>query len=905
MRSFDFGGFTAAMIGGVIGFLWLALPDLVAQNLRERLGSRPYPQIIEDAERHNRDALSTIGKPVILIDIPADQAVPPLEQAILAAARKIEPHDGWNITPGDRVKVDFLPHAIRASAPLNIAHEHWGMTQLHVQFDAVPSLRGDRITFEVALTDADVDKLTLLGLHMPWILSSRFEAAILRSLDALNTQLPSPHIPIEIPERLKQAAGSATALLVTPASIAVLLGRVADQPAQTADGYGEAFTRQARAVLPGYIAGAGLIAVSADAFPPSNSGDVLKHESNAANLSSFEHLLGISPQLPPSSLTEAHYARSIMLSLSTPWFTRQLHRLTLEAVRRLETDDVKLTIEAEDLLITINEGIGELAVKGTATFLKGKLTIEFYAVIWSAIVPHPDGMVARYTVRRLDIRRLMVNWNGHGIALAVPHQQALGSLVLSLSDEIKSISETLIRIPALPLDFETGKSVDTRLVLSNPQQNVALVGRATLLSAERINVIAVPVVGRPAESVLRPSPEPDQFQRLEQLFRQGRDLLGGVETRQRDAALLVAKPALARLIEDAWTALDPHIEVSANKTEKEDPIDIRPLPSDASCSSPCDKLGKCDEVLSCKIDVCGDVVKEHCYTWCPGGRWNPICKAVCKKVTETVCHKDNDQNCLDRIAACTTQATICAASWTPVIRLSCETALAAIKAAELNDFATINIETKMQYSGRTFSKAALHIAPNLNSVGLTVSGLARGTVDANIDVMFKDFGHILACPSGRLSATVAAESNIANKSVNAGLVWSHQEQGLQLAVSIEPIVVPIQSKPTPLTALVASNPALLTCTLGRVVVGLGLTLFPRVTQQILADGLRQIVKKKQDEEKESVHLIAAVIDGLYPLKIKIEPFSMLIPETFIEIPGEKLKLRPRLASNAIIIETAP
>ena len=341
--------------------------------------------------------------------------------------------------------------------------------------------------------------------------------------------------------------------------------------------------------------------------------------------------------------------------------------------------------------------------------------------------------------------------------------------------------------------------------------------------------------------------------------------------------------------------MKPTLYADVSNHDKIAASEIQAIPGNASCASTCSGANSCGQIGSCKIRVCSTVTKELCNNVCPGGRFNPLCRIVCKKVNEEVCHENDDNSCIDRVNQCVQGVSVCAAAWTSGLQLTCEAAMRAIDATDFRGLAKISGDVTIAGSGRTLDDMRLTIAPDLNSAALVSNAKANAKIDASLNIVWTDFGNLLLCPSGTLSGQFNVAAPAQSLTASTGIGWAGGgDNPLKATLTPGKIKVQLAASESPLTTLVKNNPGLLSCALGRAVVGLGLAVAPRVTGDLMAGALRKLIKN------DTGAVIAAFVDGNYQLEIDVKPIDVELPSIRFQLAGQETVLKPRLSNQALI-----
>lgn len=876
----------------VAAALWFLLPSLTKSYLERELGQRKFADVLKEAEANNRVALAQLGQPEILVDVPAAALSSGLQDEIKAAVALLKPSGNWKVELEGLPLVSSHPYALRATARLKFINPDIATVVVDAGVDAVPSIKGAELQIVPTVSRASIHSARTHGIRLPGAVTALAQNAINESIDALSAGIPVQRVPLHLPAPLLAAAKATPAMLVGTGGIAGLLGAGTSTPVIVPGTYSDAFIKAAHEVLPGYAMGQGVIAVRPTGAPFSEVSNKARDEAAAHNLQHLQSALLIDAATPVDAVSPDNFRKAILLTADAKWFAGELRQLVLEAVGTIKPDKVKLDVKPENVSVTTGEGFVEAKAAASAHFADGKLKVDFKVTLWAFLRPAAVGLEASYAIRQLRVKAVSVTWGDRSTSLSVPYQEDLGQIAALFVGELP---KSLLVVPSVPIKADTASSKKFKLSTKLPSVDIALNGRAAVISPTRIIVIAVPSLDEPPSLPAVAPAAPGQLQRL--LALADRAYLEVLERPQPDAlALSVPKQVLASLLESAWRRFDPVLNVTHQDADSFEPDEIKLIPADASCGSTCQRLDQCGDITHCKIDVCRDVVAGSvCNSFCPGGRFNPVCREICKPITNRLCGKEDDQSCLDRVSSCVSNATECAARWTSGLQPICEAALAVIKANDAGGFAKISGGAKIDASATTISGSTLKIAPDLGSVelGLTAGGAAK--VDAYLDIRFTDFGNLLLCPSGRLSGNFDFNAGLATTPLRSQIGWSKVESGLRASLQFEDAAVNIAAREPPLVSLVTQNPALLSCSAGRVVAGLSIIAFPRVTRDLLADLLRKALGTKNGP------IVGAVIDGQYSYKGSVPEVHMDIPAATIKLFGKNLLLEPRMTSKAIVV----
>jgi hypothetical protein len=896
---FWFGGLIVAMI--IAAAAWFLIPQIVASQLAASFGKRPYALALREAETANQAALSNL-QPLILVDVPGRDFIPVIQDLIGKAAADAKLPDATTFVLQSSPFVSFLDYVIRIEAPIQVTHPKWGSTDLRIQVDAVPSVRGDELVITPSITKVEIGRVSPFGFTLPSAATPIIERIVTQSLDALNSKLNVAPIPIKLPEQMAKVVNALPALLVTDKGITVLLGPRRPARDEVVGSYKERFLIASRLILPSFEPGQGVLGVGSMGGPAGASlrdvSDALVARATAQNLRAAEALLNITSRADPMTLGAEAFTSTLLVSVSPEFFSKRLHSALVNIITKIQPKGMKINIRPEDIAVRMLDGAAEAEVSGSATFADGALRVDFALTAWATLYPEPGGIVAEYAPRRIELRQVFITWDGRETALKVPYQDQLGELLAKIVGELP---RTPIAIPSLPLKFNVPEQKAFKIVLNDTMQGLRLQGRAIVLSPLRVQILAAAaLVNAPEAGLPQANPGDGQFQRLEAIVARGEYLLSGGKINDT-AAIVVGKPGFATLMGKTWTTLDPRIVADYKDDAKFDAGEIKLIPPNASCGNACQHAESCGDVASCTINVCRDVlVKGPCVWSCPGGPFNPLCSNVCGQISKQVCGPESDSSCTNRISACTSGAAECLARWTSGLQATCEATLRTINATGFNGLAKVSGGIAIAAAGETFRNSALRVAPNLGAIGLEVKVVAHATVDAHLDITFTDFGNLFLCPSGRLSAKPEFHANLEDKQLSAQIKWTGGgNQPLKANLAFNDATIHVATAEPPLVTLVKENPGLLLCgpatAVLQPIVGLSIISSPKITRELLAGVLRTSIPR------DKAAIAAAIIDGQYDYKASLPSVEFEIPSAIVNILNTSLRLNPRLAENAIVI----
>lgn len=870
----------------VFAALWFSFPYLAKNYLEDELGKRQFSDVIKEAEAANLAALGNIASVEILLDIPSEPITVALGDELQKAANLADLGSGWKAELLAEPTISFHPSAIRAKASLALSNEDVGATTVAIQLDIVPSIQGNELVSVPFVTALSLGDVEVYGFQLPGTVADKLNAAIHKSLEALNSKIPEQRIAINLPDELLQKSEAKPALLVSNQAVAVVLGSQAATTRVITGAYADEFIKSAREVLPNYAPGAGLIAVRVSESPLMEASETMRDEAAAANLAVLEATLGIDGSMGPEELDPSIFGNLIMVAAEGRFFEKQLKEFAVKALSDLDTDDVALEVKPENIKVTLMDGVLEAAASGTVTIAEGKLEVEFSLTAWGVLRPGPEGLIASYLPREIKVSSVKVAWANRGVTLTVPYEAALGDVVARFIEKLPS---SLLSIPSVPLAIASSNEGDFKLVTKQPSLSLTLTGRAVSISPKGVAIFSAPSLE--GTDVLVPQPDilPGQLQRLTALSAKAHQALLG-EGDVDSLSLVTAKAGLAHLLEDAWVRLDPAIKIDHQSTETFDAGEINVIPGDASCGNPCRGVDQCGNIDQCLRPSCSNV----CETIFGGGLFNPFSRLVCKEV----CHNEQDGGCVATIENCLQEVGQCTAAWGSGLQASCEIALATIKATDTTGLAKVSGGTKLVASAATATGSRLVVAPDLGALDLTIDVAGAAGVDAWLDITWTDFGNLFLCPSGRLEVHLDADARLATSPLTSAIKWEPSGDALKAVFSFGTAVVVVDTTEGPLGKLITSNPGLLTCGLGQTIAGLAIIAVPNLTQDLLADAIRG-ASGGDDKAK----IVAGLIDGHFSYEGEIPPLSFELPPSEITLLDKRVTLKPRMSDEAIIMGT--
>lgn len=907
----------------IVAAVLLAAPSLIAWQLERHLGARPLNQLLEEAARDNANALLALDKPLVLADIPTEVPQKSIAQVLTDAAANLELQGGWRAKLRNAPTVSFLANTVRARASLDVANVGIGTAALEVSVDAIPHLKEQNVVFELALTSAAVEHVSLHGVALPWPVPQVLTDAVQKSLDAINTRLKPVVIAAKVPPKYLSGTPAA-AILVNRDAIAVLVGTRLATPKPSLSGkYEDDFIAAARRISPDYRPGTGLIAIAPSENLLPDTSEALRASAVAVNLAMTEALFGIDHSVEPGKIN-SDLSQLLVASISADHFEREMERIIRNAlatesagilqpaIHIVPANGIELTIKPEDIKAKTIEGALEVVAKGSAKFLDGDVTIDFTLTAWGVLDPSDAGLRARYAVRNFQIHKINANWKDQNVEIKVDHADALASFILS---RVKALPVTTLTIPAIAPKLPKPEG-DVQIRFQDTNAKIELTGRATLLSPQRVIILSMPVItnkiavipGTPVVADLHsalpptlatlkiPATNPANYPRLKDLFQIAhRKVFANMTLDAMDVGM--TRPGLARLMNTYWEFLRPAIHANVSYKNDLTPTEIPAIPGSATCASTCTAAEACGNVAGCKIRVCQTGLRAACRSLCPGGflgRVNP-CVAACDRKADQVCNERDDNECIGRVNSCVTGAGACLAAWTSGLRATCEIAMHAMEAANFKGLAKVSGGATADVAGQTMSELKLAIAPDLSSAGLRGDAIARAKASGSLHIVWTDFGNLLLCTSGTLSAKFDIAAPKQSVGIATSIAWSGGgDTPLKATLTPAKAEVRLTAAEPPLATLVKSNPGLLTCGLGHAVVGLSVVTTPKITQDLLAAALRKFVKDDTGE------IIAAVIDGNYKLKLDIKPITFELPSLQYQLSGQNTELKPRLTAEALV-----
>ncbi|MCV9965105.1 hypothetical protein OIU34_24715 [Pararhizobium sp. BT-229] len=866
---------------------WISIPLATKAVLEYRLGHLPFAKIIADAEARNTKSISSISEPRLIIDIPSAAAVPALKAHLVKAIDDADVPKEWKLSRLGDPTVTFIPEGIRVFQKVAVKNEEWGQAEIGLTAVAVPSYLDGKLSVQPTLEGASVSSMDIKGFSVPWIITSSLEAAVLGSVSNINQTLKSFSLDVPVPEQLVQKGLTDSVILVGESGISVMVGTHGANPTSSGK-FADAFLATARRAYPEYKPGAGVIAVANTGRDFKSDTEKLRADSIAANLAAAIGILGVPADIDPTKIDLPSVSSLALVSASPQWLEATARNAIIDAIKNIK-GDIVLDIPDANVTAKVVEGAIEVAASGSAQFMDGQFSADFSVTAWGATFPSATGIQARYALRELKISRVSVKWEGMDAKLTVPYEQALGELASSFI----ATKPSDIVVPKIPLKVDTSQDGAFKIVTDATDATVELRGRSLLLSPRRIGILVAPKIGGDTPFAdIQSVNSVDAFQRFDALMARVEALLNDGPV-SGDASVLVAKPALSSLIQTAFAKLNPRVEGNLKTSDTSPSKEIEAIPGDASCGNPCGAVSSCGDIGSCTISVCEDViVGQTCARVCP--RFVPGCDRLCKNVTKQVCGSQTDSSCTSRINSCTSGITECAAKWTSGLQATCEVAMAAIKGTDFRGVANVGATVSVDASGKTAKDARLVISPALDAVDLTMTLSGSATVDASVDITWTDWGNLFLCPSGQLSSKFTFSIPETAKTLHADLSW-HGGTDTPLVATIAPAKLgfTVAADEPPLQTLVKSNPGLMTCSLGRVITGLGVATMPKITGDLIANALRGAIRGDNGK------LAAALIDGKYSREEELKPFDVTVPDTTVNLLGDTRVLRPSMGTNAL------
>lgn len=868
----------------VVAVIWFLFPSLARSYLESEMGKREFSDVIQAADLSNRAALGKMGKAEILLDIPAAPISASLVGEIQNAANLADLGSGWNATLVGEPIVSFEVSAIRVRAPLKLSNVDVGDATVTVQLDAVPSIQGNELVAVPFVTALSLGEVDVYGWQLPGAVTAKLNSAIAKSLEALNTKIPQLHVAINLPEELLQRSTAQPAIFVSDQAIAAVLGSEV-ATLEISGAYADEFIRVSREILPNYVPGAGVIAVRPSESSTLEASETMRDEAAASNLAALEATLGIEESKNLGELDPTTFDNLVMVTTEGRYFESTLRELAVKAIADLDTGDVALEVKPENVNVTLMDGVVEAAAAGTATLADGKLAVDFSLTAWGVLRPGPEGLVASYAPRAIEVTNVRVAWADRGATLSVPYETALGDIVARF---IGKLPDSLLKIPSVPFTVGSGDEGDFKLVAKQSSLSLAFAGRAVSISPERITVFATPSFDGTALPIPQPAVSPGQLLRLTSLASLVHQRLVGANDVD-SLSLATGKSGFAQLLQDAWTKFDPTVSINHQSTETFDAGEIQVIPGNASCGNPCSDVNQCGNVTQCLRPSCSNICENVL-----GGGWNPLNHLVCKNV----CHDETDGGCVAQIRNCAEEVGQCTAAWGSGLQASCEIALAAIKATDTTGLAKVSGGTKLTASAATAFGSQLVVAPDLSALDLTINAGGAAGVDAWLNIKWTDFGNLFLCPSGRMDVHLDVIARLATSPLKSAIKWESNADALKATFSFGKVSVVADTTEGPLGKLITSNPGLLTCGLGQTIVGLGIIAVPSLTQDLLASAIRS-ASGGEDKAK----IVAAIIDGHYSYDGSIPPISLDLPPSEITLLDKPVTLKPRMSDAAIILGT--
>jgi hypothetical protein len=879
----------------VVVALWFSFPSIAKNYLEDELGKRQFSHVMKEADAANLAALGKIGSVEILLDIPSEPIIVALSDELQKAANLIDLGSGWKASLLAEPTISFHASAIRAEAPMALSNEDIGAATVTIQLDVVPSIQENELVAVPYVTALSLGDVEVYGFQLPGAVADKLNAAIGKSLEALNNKIPKQRIAINLPDELLKKSEAKPAVLISNQAVAVILGSEAATKRAINGAYADEFIEAAREVLPNYVPGTGLIAVRPSESPPMEASETMRDEAAAANLAALEATLGIDGSIGPEELDPSVFGNLIMVTAEGRYFEQQLKEFAVKSIADLDTGDVALDVKPENVKVVLMDGVLGASAAGTVKIAEGKLEVGFSLTAWGVLRPGRDGLVASYSLREIKVSSVKVAWANRGVTLAVPYEAALGDVVARFIEELP---DSLLKIPSVPLTVASGDEGDFKLVTKQPSLSLTFAGRAVSISPERVAVFAAPSLEGADVPIPQAAVSPGKLPRLTALAAMAHQALLG-EGDIDSLSLATAKAGLAHLLEGAWASLDPTISIDHQSTETFDADEIKAIPGDASCGNPCGDVDQCGDILKCTENICTTaVVDVTCHTWCPGGSWNPICKEICEDISREVCREEPNAGCISQIENCLKETAQCTAAWASGYQASCEIALAAIKATDTTGLAKVSGGAKLVASATTATGSRLVVAPDLSGLDLAIDVGGVAGVDAWLDITWTDFGNLFLCPSGRLAVHLDANARLATSPLRSTIKWEPSGDALKATFSFGTVAVLADTTEGPLGKLITSNPGLLTCGLGQAITGLAVIAVPNFTQDLLAEAIRSA-----SGEDDKAKIVAGIIDGHFSYEGEIPPVTFDLPRSEVTLLDKLVTLKPRMSDVALIMGT--
>ena len=887
-------GIVAATAFLLVLVSYFSLASVAKYYLEGELGKRSFSDVVKEADAGNRRALGQIKSAEILVDIPAESITAALGDELQKAANLAELGSGWTAEFLSRPVISFHPSAIRANTLLKLSSDDVGAATIDIQLDIIPSIQKNELIAVPYVTALSLSKVDISGIRLPGWVADKLSDVIDKALEALNTRVPKQRIAIQLPEKLLQSAQAKPAILVVNDAVAALLGEGTEATREIDGAYSDEFIKLAKTVLPSYLPGEGVIAVRPSGSPLIDVTESMRDEAAAANLAALESILGIQQSTKPEELTFPANP-VVMVTAEARYFSRRLKDIAVKAISEIEVDEVVIDVKPENVSVVLKEGVVEASASGTAALVNGKLSIDFSLTAWGVLRPGPDGLVASYAPREIRVSSVRVAWADRGTTLSVPYNTALGDVVARF---IENLPDSPLDVPGIPLNIASEDKGDFKLHTQSPSLLLSLSGRAVAITSDRVSVFALATFEGKTGGPPQRDPSPDQLQRLTALSVSLHHALVGKDN--LDSLLLaIPKAGFAALLETAWVKLNPTVSLTHQSMDTFDAGEINIIPGDASCGNPCKGVNECGKITDCTRHICTTVVVDGaCHTFCPGGRWNPICREVCDRVSREVCHDESDNGCISRIQGCSEEVAKCTTTWGSGLQASCEIALKSIKMTDKTGIAKLKGGVAVDASATTVAGSRLVVAPDLTEISLAIDAGGVAGIDTWLDITWTDWGNLFLCPSGRLSLHLDVAARLATSPLTSELRWEPVGSVLKGTFFLGNVSVIAQSSEGPLGELIKSNPGLLTCSLGQTIVGLTAIALPRFTQELLADSIRAAANGNEEAE-----IAAAIIDGRYQYEGEIPSAFFKVPPMDVMLLEETVRINPDLSESAIILGT--
>jgi uncharacterized Zn-binding protein involved in type VI secretion len=620
------------------------------------------------------------------------------------------------------------------------------------------------------------------------------------------------------------------------------------------------------------------------------------------NLSVAEAMLSLSRTDEPSVINQQRVSGLALFTAESRYVSDRLKAAILKAADDLNKKGlVRIVIPRDQLQTSIVEGAILVRTPLAVVFPADGAKVEISLGFWTTIAPHERGLKSQYLVCEFVI---------HQIApLEGPQPDGSKSLDLSKpyykkveqakNDFFSLLPETIIDIPPISIGASQVNQGDVKVSFKS-QPTLALAGRAFLLSRKRVMVMGLPA-GDVSLAVQKVDVLEEGQKRLVEVFGRTEDLLTGIPNFNDQAALVVARPALAAVVERAWRSLDPKFTMSKSDKYELPLTDVELIPANARCVSPCSALESCSGGVDCGVVLCRTVPNLACRAACPPALpLDPVsqeirdrCVSKCEDLLECSGHNDGNQDCGSVVDQCKSTAMACISRWTSGQQFICEEVTRALLKLDYTRIA--EIKGTAPYSIVAESDGTeLTIDSQLRSGKMSIRLAAVAHLYPKFDLRYVQFGEYLLCVDGKFGGEFQLTASQQIVSAGAAFSWEASSEALKGNIAFGKVAFFAQTAEPPLEALIRQNPKLLQCGVTAPIVGLAMVSVPRITREGIASAIRH------NSGSGNSQLVAAIIDGGFSYEVQPPAISVSLGSITVEVIGKPIALKPSLTDLSLM-----